>query len=68
MKVNNFRPGVMERLGLGYEKVREWNPAIVAAMYVLLLPPFTGVTILAIASLGLVDNWIDLRAPLRRTS
>ncbi len=49
-------------------KVREWNPAIVAAMYVLLLPPFTGVTILAIASLGLVDNWIDLRAPLRRTS
>ena len=49
-------------------KVREWNPAIVAAMYVLLLPPFTGVTILAIASLGLGDNWIDLRAPLRRTS
>ena len=49
-------------------KVREWNPAIGAAMYVLLLPPFTGVTILAIASLGLVDNWIDLRAPLRRTS
>ena len=47
-------------------KVRQWNPAIVAAMYVLLLPPFTGVTILAIASLGLVDNWIDLRAPLRR--
>lgn len=49
-------------------KVRQWNPAIVAAMYVLLLPPFTGVTILAIASLGLVDNWIDLRAPLRRTN
>ena len=49
-------------------KVREWNPAIVAAMYVLLLPPFTGVTILAIASLGLGDNWIDLRAPSRRTS
>jgi len=48
-------------------KVRQWNPAIVAAMYVLLLPPFTGVTILAIASMGLVDNWIDLRAPLRRT-
>ena len=49
-------------------KVRQWNPAIVAAMYVLLLPPFTGVTILVIASMGLVDNWIDLRAPLRRTN
>ena len=45
--------------------VRRWNPAFVAAMYILLLPPFTGVTILALASVGLVDNWIDLRAPLR---
>ena len=27
--VNNFRPGVMERLGLGYDALRAVNPAIV---------------------------------------
>ena len=27
--VNNFRPGVMERFGLGYEDMRAMNPAIV---------------------------------------
>jgi crotonobetainyl-CoA:carnitine CoA-transferase CaiB-like acyl-CoA transferase len=27
--IQNFRPGVMERLGLGYETVRELNPRIV---------------------------------------
>ena len=27
--VENFRPGVMERLGLGYEAVREQNPDLV---------------------------------------
>ena len=29
--VNNFRAGVMERLGLGYEELRELNPRIVYA-------------------------------------
>lgn len=29
--VENFRPGVMERLGFGYEDVREYNPSIVYA-------------------------------------
>ncbi len=29
--VNNFRPGVMERLGLGYESVRSVNPRIIYA-------------------------------------
>jgi len=29
--VNNFRAGVMERLGLGYEQLRELNPRIVYA-------------------------------------
>lgn len=27
--LENFRPGVMERLGLGYDTVKEWNPRIV---------------------------------------
>ena len=29
--VQNFRPGIMERLGLGYEAVAEFNPGIVYA-------------------------------------
>lgn len=29
--VENFRPGVMDRAGLGYEKLRELNPAIIYA-------------------------------------
>ena len=29
--VENFRPGVMDRLGLGYEKLRERNPGIIYA-------------------------------------
>ena len=27
--IENFRPGVIGRLGLSYEQVREWNPAII---------------------------------------
>jgi len=27
--VENFRPGVMERLGFGYDTVRAWNPRVV---------------------------------------
>ena len=27
--IEQFRPGVMDRLGLGYDTVREWNPRIV---------------------------------------
>jgi len=29
--VQNFRPGVMERLGLDYDTVRKWNPRLVYA-------------------------------------
>ncbi|TQV82106.1 CaiB/BaiF CoA transferase family protein [Denitrobaculum tricleocarpae] len=29
--VNNFRPGVMDRMGFGYEKLREINPRIIFA-------------------------------------
>merc|ERR1719150_3672329 len=27
----NFRPGVMDGLGLGYEQCREWNPKLIYA-------------------------------------
>ena len=30
--VNNFRPGVMERMGFGYEELRDINPRIIWAM------------------------------------
>ena len=30
--VNNFRPGVMERMGLGYEELRRINPRIICAV------------------------------------
>ena len=29
--INNFRPGVMDRMGLGYEKLKEINPRIIFA-------------------------------------
>merc|ERR550514_306488 len=28
---NNYRPGVMEKLGLGWDTVRKWNPRIIHA-------------------------------------
>ena len=47
-------------------KARQWGRGVIAAMYVLLVPPFTGVTLFALASVGLLDNWINLRAPLHK--
>ena len=44
---------------------RRWHVALLAPMYVLLMPPFTALSVLAMASVGLVDNWFELRAPLR---
>ncbi len=48
-----------------WAKVRRWHPAILGIAYVLLVTPLTGLVILAMGSVGLVDNWFDLRAPLR---
>jgi len=44
---------------------RRWHTAIVAGIYVLLITPLTGVVVLGLSAVGLMDNWFDLRAPLR---
>ncbi|HWO94704.1 MAG TPA: CoA transferase [Dehalococcoidia bacterium] len=31
--IETFRPGVMDRWGIGYEQMREWNPAIIMASH-----------------------------------
>lgn len=43
---------------------KRWKAGLLAPMYVLLAPPFTPVTVLLLASVGLMDNWIELRGPL----
>ncbi len=44
---------------------KRWNPAALLVMYLLLVSPLTAVVILALGSMGLTDNWINLRSPLR---
>jgi hypothetical protein len=44
---------------------KRWNPAILLLVYLLLVSPLTAVMILVLGSMGLTDNWINLRAPLR---
>ncbi|MFO7288214.1 MAG: hypothetical protein LOD94_05685 [Gammaproteobacteria bacterium] len=44
---------------------RRWHTALVAGVYVLLITPLTGVVVLGLSAVGLMDNWFDLRAPLR---
>jgi hypothetical protein len=47
---------------------KRWNPALLLVMYLLLVSPLTVVIVLALGSMGLTDNWINLRAPLRTAS
>lgn len=44
---------------------KRWNPALLLVIYLLLVSPLTAVVILALSSMGLTDNWINLRSPLR---
>ncbi|HEX6995184.1 MAG TPA: hypothetical protein VF339_13655 [Gammaproteobacteria bacterium] len=45
---------------------RSWHAGYLAPVYVLLLlTPLRGYVVLALAAAGLMDNWFDLRAPLR---
>jgi hypothetical protein len=41
---------------------KHWHPMYLVPVYVLLVSPFV---ILILSGVGLVDNWFDLRAPLR---
>lgn len=47
-----------------WANAKRWHPAVLGIVYVLLVTPLTGLVILAMGSVGLVDNWFDLRAPL----
>lgn len=44
---------------------KRWNPALLLVMYLLLVSPLTVLIVFALGSMGLVDNWMNLRAPLR---
>lgn len=44
---------------------KRWNPALLLVMYLLLVSPFTVLIVFGLGSMGLTDNWINLRAPLR---
>jgi hypothetical protein len=48
-----------------WAKAKGWHPVAMGAVYLSLVPPLTAMGILALGSVGLVDNWLDLRAPVR---
>jgi formyl-CoA transferase len=67
--VNNFRAGVMDRMGLGYERLRESNPGIIYAEGTGFGPtgPLSGKggqDVLAQAYTGLMDRRSDPDLPL----
>ncbi len=47
-----------------WARAKRWHPTVLGTAYVLLITPLTGLVLLAMGSVGLVDNWVDLRAPL----
>ena len=48
-----------------WARAKRWHPVVLGIAYVLLITPLTGLVILGFGSVGLVDNWFDLRAPLQ---
>ncbi len=51
-------------VGHAWARAKRWHPAVLGTAYVLLITPLTGLVMLTMGSVGLVDNWIDLRASL----
>lgn len=47
-----------------WARAKRWHPTVLGIAYVLLITPLTGLVLLAMGSVGLVDNWVDLRARL----
>jgi hypothetical protein len=45
---------------------KKWHPVVVGLVYVSLVTPVSGITILGLSGAGLLDNFFALRAPLRR--
>lgn len=48
-----------------WSKSRQWHPVVLGILYVLLITPLTGVVVLLLSSVGLLDNWINMRALMR---
>jgi hypothetical protein len=44
---------------------KRWHVGVLVPVYVLLVTPLTVVVVLAFGIVGLLDNWLDLRARLR---
>lgn len=44
---------------------KSWHPALVGVIYVLFVTPLTGLTIMGLSVVGLLDNVFELRSPLR---
>jgi hypothetical protein len=49
-----------------WAREKRWHPVVLGVAYFLLITPLTGLVILGFGSVGLIDNWFDLRAPLQR--
>ncbi len=72
--VQNLTPLAVLAFGLqgvavlhAWAHAKRWNPALIAPIYVcLLLPGLNLLLVLSVGMLGLVDQWFDLRASLRR--
>ena len=65
MSVENFRPGAMEKMGIGYEKLAEANPTIIHASIsgTVPCPPSDKLPLATYLTHTCQDT--DLRAPLR---
>ena len=48
-----------------WSHAKQWHVGVILPVYVLLVTPLTGVVILGLSAVGLLDNIFDLRASLR---
>ena len=48
-----------------WSKLRQWHPVVLGVLYLLMITPLTGVVMLLLSSVGLLDNWINMRALMR---